>query len=114
MNTVILTGRLTVAPEIKETSTGRKYSRFSIAVDDGYGDKKKTYFFGVTAWEKRAEFAVKYLRKGSKVILSGKLTAYEYEKDGEKHKGVDIVTNEIEFAETKKADSKQDQSDLPF
>ena len=55
------------------------------------------------------------VKVGDRVIINNIAALHlNYEKDGEKKKGVDIVANDIEFAETKKSDSKQDQSDLPF
>lgn len=119
MNTCIITGRLTAAPEVKTTTSGKTVARFSVAVDDGFKDNKKTYFFGVNAWDKLAEFAGKYLRKGSKVMLLGKLAQRSWEKDGHKNSIVEIVAREIEFAESKKDSGGDfgkpvDQQEIPF
>jgi len=121
MNHIIVTGRLTAAPEEKTTQSGKKIARFSIAVDDGWRENKKTYFFTVNAWEKQAEFAGKYLRKGSKIILHGKLATRSYEtQDGKKHTVTEIVAREIEFAESRKREDDSEfgqtvnQTEIPF
>lgn len=115
MNSVFLMGRLTAAPEVKTTNTGKNVARFSVAVDDGYKDSKKTYFFNVNAWDKLAEFAGKYLRKGSKIMLTGKLAQRSWEKDGKKNSAVEIVAREIEFAESRQKESgPAKQQEIPF
>jgi len=77
-------GRLTKDPAVKYTQNGKAVRNFTLAVDDGWGEQKKTHFIPVTCWEKLAEACGNNLVKGQKVTVSGKLTQRTYEKDGEK------------------------------
>lgn len=103
MNKVILVGRLTRDPELRVTAGERNCSvaRFGIAVPKNK-NREEADFFNVECWEGLAEFANNYLRKGSKIVLSGKLSDNSYnDKDGNRRQNVVIVVNEIEFAESK-------------
>ncbi|MBQ7481076.1 MAG: single-stranded DNA-binding protein [Lachnospiraceae bacterium] len=111
MNKVILMGRLTRDPETRY-STGDNpmaIGKFSIAVDRRFkrnGDEQTTDFFNCTAFGKQGEFVEKYLRKGTKVLVEGELRNDNYtNKNGEKVYSMNIVTNNIEFAESKNAGS---------
>ena len=108
MNKVILMGRLTATPDMRQ-SNELMIARFSLAVDRKYSKDKATDFFNCVAFGKQASFCEKYLNKGTKVVVSGRIQIDEYtNKDGNKIKGVQIVLEEIEFAESKKA-SEQEQ-----
>ena len=111
MNKVILMGRLTRDPETRY-STGDNpmaIGKFSIAVDRRFkrnGDEQTADFFNCTAFGKQGEFVEKYLRKGAKVLVEGELRNDNYtNKNGEKVYSMNIVTNNIEFAESKNAGS---------
>ena len=113
MNKIILTGRLTKDPELRFTpGNGNAVSSFSIAVDDGFGDNKKTYFFNIVVWGKTAEAVANFTHKGSKVLVNGKLTNSTYEaQDGIKKYITEVVAdsfNGIEFLDSK--NSQQDNS----
>lgn len=108
MNKVILMGRLTRDPEVRysQGSSQTAVARFSIAVDrrfkrEGQPDAD---FFNCTAFGKQAEFIERYLHKGTKILLCGSLQNNNYtNKDGQQVYGVQILVNEIEFAESKNA-----------
>ena len=107
MNKVILMGNLTRDPEISYTKEGNKaIARFSVAVNrrfakDGETD---TDFFNCTAWGKTAEFIEKYFRKGSRMLLSGRIENDNYtNKNGEKVYSVRIQVEEVEFGERKQS-----------
>lgn len=107
MNTLIQMGRLTKDPESRETNAGT-VTRFSVAVDRRY-KKDTSDFFNYTTFGKTAEFARDYLRKGTKVLISGRVENNNYtDKDGRKVYGFQFVAEEIEFAESKKAAEQQD------
>ena len=108
MNKVIISGRATADIELKTTPSGTAVASFTVAVDTGYGDKKQTSFLDVVAWQKQAENASKYVHKGDRVIIEGRLQTRTYESNGQKRKVTEIVANEIEFIETKK------ESTAPF
>lgn len=106
MNKVILMGRLTRDPEIRYGNDNKPVARCSLAVDRRYKDKNGEYptdFFNLTAFGKTAEFAEKYLNKGTKVVIDGELRNNNYEKDGKMVYQDVIVANSIEFAESKSA-----------
>lgn len=107
MNKVILMGRLTRDPEIRWTAEqeSRAIGRFSLAVDrrtkrEGQPDAD---FFNCTTFGRQAEFTEKYLKKGVKVVVVGELHNDNYtDKDGKQQYSVQIIVNELEFAESKK------------
>lgn len=131
MNRLTIIGRLTRDPEIRMTQDGQTtVARFGIAVDRR-GKDQKADFFNVTAFNKTAQFAEKYLKKGTKIAIAGHLQMDEYtNKDGQKVTNVIIIADEVEFCESKKSvtDSNQpvtddngfmpidklDQEELPF
>ncbi|MCR5791962.1 MAG: single-stranded DNA-binding protein [Lachnospiraceae bacterium] len=108
MNKAILMGRLTRDPEIRysqgESSTA--IARFSLAVDRRFkraGDAEAD-FFNCTAFGRQAEFVEKYLKQGTKILLTGRIQNDNYtNKNGEKVYSVQIIAEEIEFAESKNA-----------
>ena len=107
MNKVILMGRLTRDPEIRysQTDSNMAIARFSLAVDRRYkkqGDETTADFFNCTAFGKQGEFVEKYLKKGTKIVVTGRIQNDNYtNKDGQKVYSVQIMVEEIEFAESK-------------
>ena len=100
-------GRLTRDPEVRYGGANNTaVARFSIAVDrrfkrDGEPDAD---FFNCVSFGKQGEFVEKYLRKGTKIVLDGELRNNNYtNKDGQMVYAMDIVTNNVEFAESKAA-----------
>ena len=118
MNKVILMGRLTRDPEVRysQGATPTAVARFSVAVDrrfkrDGEPDAD---FFNCTCFGKQGEFVEKYLHKGTKVVLSGRIQNDNYtNRDGQKVTAVQIIAEEIEFAESKNASSGRSESSEP-
>ena len=108
MNKVILMGRLTRDPEVRygagENSTA--VARYTIAVDRRFkrGGEQSADFIGCVAFGRNAEFAEKYLRQGTKIVLTGRIQTGSYtNRDGQKVYTTDIVVEEQEFAESKAA-----------
>ena len=115
MNKIILMGRLTRDPDIRVTQTTNPVTiaKFSIAVDRRFtkGEEKETDFFNVTAFGKLAEFCDRYLKQGTKILMTGRVQNDNYTKQtGEKVYSVGIIAEEIEFAESKSAQSNQSQA----
>ena len=110
MNKVILVGNLTRDPELSETPNGLAVCRFAIAVSRDYANSdgnRETDFFNITVWRGRAENCGKYLKKGSKVAIVGRLQTRSYEdKDGVKRNVTDVIANEVEFLTPKGAQSE--------
>lgn len=108
MNKVILMGRLTRDPEIRYSQNGNSMAiaRFSVAVDRRFKREGEpdADFFNCTAFGKQAEFIERYLHKGTKVVLAGRVQNDNYtNKDGQMVYSVRIMVDEIEFAESKNA-----------
>ena len=97
MNHFVGIGRLTREPNVKYTQSGKAVCRFTLAIDDGWGEKKKTYFIPVTCWEKLAEACGNNLVKGQKVAVMGMLTQRTYEQNGGKKDIIDVVAREVDF-----------------
>lgn len=112
MNKVFLIGNLTRDPETIKTQNGNKISRFDIAVNRRFTQdgEQKTDFFRVTTFRNLAEIVENYLTKGSKVSVVGSVNMTEWEdKDGNTHKGVEIVADEIEFLHTKTCEHPKEE-----
>ena len=107
MNKAILMGRLTRDPEVRysQPDSNMAIARFSLAVDRRYkkqGDTVTADFFNCTAFGKQGEFVEKYLKKGTKIVVTGRIQNDNYtNKDGQKVYSVQIMVEEIEFAESK-------------
>ena len=106
MNKVILMGRLTRDPEVRYSAgeNALAIARYTLAVDRRFkrdGDQTAD-FIGCVAFGKLGEFAEKYLRKGTKVVVTGRIQTGSYtNKDGQKVYTTDVVVEEQEFAESK-------------
>lgn len=112
MNKVIEMGRLTRDPEISSSTSGTTFARFSIAVDRRFKKEGEpdADFFNCTAFGKTAEFVEKYLQKGTKVLVTGRLQNNNYtNKEGQRVYDVRIMVEEMEFAESKKDNSQSAQ-----
>lgn len=110
INKVIIAGNLTRDPELKNTTGNKQLTRFSIASNRSYkaanGERQKeTLFTNVVAWGGQAETCAKYLRKGSKVLVVGRLSSREFDgDDGQKKKLVEVVAEEVQFLTPKGQD----------
>lgn len=117
MNRCELIGNLTKDPQIKCTQNGKTVAFFTIAVNDGYGENKKTYFLPIVVWGKAAESCGNILKKGFKVGISGKLTTRSYDKDGQTHYVTEVVADMyggVEFLDKKQQVSPMDEEIIPF
>lgn len=103
MNSVQLVGRLTAAPELKQTKSGVPVTRFTVAVDRRYqkqGEEKKADFINCIAWRQTAEFVCKYFTKGRRIGLTGSITTGSYDaSDGHKVYTTDISVDNVEFVD---------------
>ena len=108
MNKVILMGRLTRDPEVRysQGASQTAVARFSVAVDRRFKREGEpdADFFNCTAFGKQAEFIERYLHKGIKIVLCGRVQNDNYtNKDGQMVYSVRVMVDEIEFAESKNA-----------
>ena len=103
-NKVILGGRLTAEPELKQTQGGHSVASFSVAVNRRTkpGMEQQTDFFNVTAWRQTADFVARYFHKGSSICIVGVLQNSSWtDQNGEKHYRTDIVADEVTFVDSK-------------
>lgn len=118
INKQILVGRLGRDPELRHTSAGKPVVNFSVATDNGFGEKKTTEWFDITAWDKTAEACGKYLKKGSLVYVEGRTQTETWEKDGEKKSKKIVVAYEVKFLDSKPdaggGDAGSRGDELPF
>ena len=114
MNTWVGIGRLVRDPEVRYTQSGKAVCRFTLAIDDGWGEKKKTYFIPVTCWEKLAEACGNNLVKGQKIAVEGRIQTRSYEaKDGTKRYVTEVVVQSMEFCESRRNGSAGGAGDYP-
>lgn len=111
MNKIILCGRLTADPTLKNGTV--TVASYNLAVDRKFKKEGEPTadFFRCVAFSKQAEFVQKYLSKGTKIILTGRIQQDNYTKqDGTKVYGFTVISEEIEFAESKKNESKPSEN----
>ena len=105
MNNVSLIGRLTANPELKHTTSGLAYARFSIAVDRAFvkqGEERQADFINIVAWNKTAEFVCRYFMKGQRIGITGEIrTGSSTAQDGSKRYTTDVMANNVYFCESK-------------
>ena len=113
MNKVILMGRLTRDPEVRYSAgdNSMAIARYTLAVDRRFrrdGDSGSSAdFIGCVAFGRSAEFAEKYLRQGTKIVITGRIQTGSYtNRDGQKVYTTDVVVEDQEFAESKSASSE--------
>jgi len=110
INKVILMGRLTADPELRQTASGISSCRFSVAIDRGYKSKdtgeRQTDFINVVAWRQTAEFVSRYFSKGKMIIVEGSLRNNNYtDQNGNKRYTMDVLADNVTFGESKSASS---------
>ena len=111
MNKAILMGRLTRDPEIRWTQgqDQKCIARYTLAVDRRFKQEggASADFISCVAFDLQAEFAEKYLRKGTKIAITGRIQTGSYtNRDGQKVYTTDVVVEEQEFAESKAASAE--------
>jgi len=96
INKVVLIGRLTRDPELRNTTTGKQVVNFSIAVDDRF-NRDHTNFFNIVAWGQTADFVSKYLTKGRLVAVDGRLSQRKYTtQDGQDRNVIEVVADNVQ------------------
>lgn len=111
LNKAILMGRLSADPELRQTANGVSVVSFRIAVNRTY-DRNLTDWIDIVAWRQTAEFVCKYFQKGDAVIVEGSIQTRSYEdKNGNKRTAVEVVADQVHFAESKKEKNTAKQTD---
>lgn len=108
MNKVILMGRLTADPELRQTTSGIASCRFTVAVNRRFADKntgeRQADFISCTAWRQTAEFVSRYFRKGSMICVEGTLRTGSYADRNHPdvtHYTTDVFVDNVEFTGSK-------------
>lgn len=111
LNSITLVGRATRDPESRFTANNHQVCNFTLAVDDGYGDKKTTAFVDVTCWSKTAEAVQQYAVKGQELGVIGSLRQDSWEdKDGNKRSKLYVNAQTVQFGQKPKgAEDRQQQ-----
>jgi len=98
MNKVILLGNLTQDPEVRYIPSGHAVATFSIGVNSGFGDNKRTDFISIVVWRKLAEICGNNITKGSRVLVEGSLHIRSYEtQEKQKRYVTEVVATNVEF-----------------
>jgi single-strand DNA-binding protein len=109
LNKIMLIGNLGRDPELNVTAEGTPVTKFSLAVNRTYkshtGDKREeTEWFNIVAWNKLAEICERYLHKGSKVYIEGRLTQRKYtDKEGTQRTSVEVIASDMKMLDSKSA-----------
>jgi len=108
LNKIMLIGNLGKDPELNVTPTGTPVARFSLAVNRntkvGGEAKKETEWFNIVAWQQLAEICEKYLHKGSKVYIEGRIQTRKYTgQDGIQRTAIDVIANDMKMLDSKES-----------
>lgn len=111
LNHIVIMGRLTRDPELRYTQSQTPVASFTVAVDRDFGGRdggeKQTDFIDCVAWRSTAEFVSKYFHKGSMAVVSGRLQLRDWtDRDGNKRRSAEVVTDNIYFGESKRSESE--------
>ena len=107
LNHIVIMGRLTRDPELRNTQSNLSVASFTVAVDRDYQkDKqnKETDFIDCVAWRSTADFVSKYFHKGSMAVVSGRLQLRDWtDKNGNKRRSAEVIVDNIYFGESKRS-----------
>ena len=111
MNKVFLVGNITADPILKQTAYGKSMVTFSLAINDyQHGKVKKTIFLNCKAWEQRADYIGKFLKKGAPVVIEGKIDRRNFiNKDGNNVYVTEIIVENIKSFGYKKSENNSEK-----
>lgn len=116
MNNVILIGRLCRDPELSYMTTGTAICKFTLAVDRPAraGEDKTADFIRITVFNAQAENSNRYLKKGSKCAVNGRIQTGSYkDRDGKTVSTFDVVANNVEFLQARERPSEREVPERP-
>lgn len=115
LNSIHLLGRLTRDPEVRTTTTGKNVATFDLAVPVPSKDRNAPPdYFTIVCWNAQADFAGRYLSKGRQIVVDGRLKTRKYTgTDGKNYKVVEVVANNIYFADSNRSEAGGNQSPAP-
>jgi single-strand DNA-binding protein len=109
MKTITIAGNIGRDAETRSTPSGDKVTGFTVAVDDGFGERKRTLWFDCAIWGNRGEKLASYLTKGSKVAVSGDFSTHE--KDGKTYLKVKVAEVTLQGGGERRDDQRDSGSD---
>lgn len=111
LNHIVVSGRLTRDPELRQTGNGVNVANFSLAVERDFKNQsgeRDVDFIDIVAWRGTAEFVSNYFSKGRTAIVSGRLQMRNWQdNDGNKRVSAEVVAENVYFGDSKKDDSGQ-------
>lgn len=108
---VIVQGNLGRDPETRHSQSGKSVTKFSVAVSDKGSKGEHTEWFNAVCFDRTAEIAAQYLRKGAQVLVEGRLKTEEYEKDGEKRRYQSLLVSRLTLLGSKRdGDGQREQA----
>ena len=111
MNKFIGVGRLVKDPEVRYSQSGTAVANFNIAISSGYGEHKQTDFIPLVAFKNLAEIVGNNLKKGSQVLVEGRMQVRSYEtQDGQKRRVTEVIVQNVEFLGSKKSNESTPES----
>ena len=120
LNKVVLAGRMTADPELKQTPSGVSVLSFTIAVNRSYVSKnsdqgeRQADFINVVAWRNTAEFISKYFRKGSAICVSGSIQTRSWQdQQGQRRYATEVVADEAMFVDSRGESGSSDGYQTP-
>ena len=107
LNHITIMGRLVRDPELRRTGSGVAVTSFTVAVDRDFnpkdGGEKETDFIDCVAWRAAGEFVSKYFKKGSMIVVSGRLQIRNWtDKEGNKRRTAEVIADNVYFGDSKK------------
>lgn len=124
MNKICIVGNLTKNPELRSTSDGTSVCGFTVAVNRPKTKNNQdpgADFFNVNAWRNLGEICAKYLEKGKKVCVIGRVSLRTWDKDGKHGASLEVLADDVEFLSARSAPADEptgyevvETDDLPF
>lgn len=114
-NFIVIHGRLTADPELRQTQSGVSVCNFAVAVDRAYkqGEEKVADFFNVVCWRGLADMVAKYFSKGKEIVVSGSMQSRKWvDNDGSNRISWEIVADTVDFCGSKSSDAPKTSVDV--
>jgi single-strand DNA-binding protein len=113
-NKVILIGNMTADPELKQTTSGESVTQFSIAVNRKYSKNNECDFINIVAWRQHAEFATRYFKKGSPILICGQLQTRTWtDSQGQKRYATEVIADEVSFVASANQNEQKPATQTP-
>ena len=114
-NFIVIHGRLTADPELRQTQSGVSVCNFSVAVDRAYkqGEEKVADFFNVVCWRGLADMVSKYFTKGKEIVVSGAMQSRKWvDNDGSNRVSWELIAQNVDFCGSKSSDAPKTSVDV--